>query len=138
MRVKGKVLAVKDNLIKVECDRRVPPAGTYIDIRWGSQRTLDQNSLYWLYLTWILEEGRLREEHGYQTPDVLHDNLKAHFLSDKIMTKDGFKAIETRSSTELTKVEFGEYFEKCDEFFNNFFGIDTTPFWVEYKDYSKY
>ena len=124
----GKLLAV------LEFNQKVPKRGEYVTVKWGSTRTQSQNSLYWKFLNWLIEHGGLKE-HGHFDPQALHENLKAHFLSEKIMDKGQFKAIDEPSTTVLGKSEFGEYFEKVNLFMKDFFGLDTGPFWSAYAEY---
>lgn len=63
-------------------------------------RTLNQNSYYWVCLTIIAEEL------GYY-PEELHDTFKAMFLVDY-----SGKLPVVRSTTRLNTVEFSDYFEK--------------------------
>lgn len=135
-KVAAKVLATKEQdgklLAKIQLDGKLPPSGERITVKWGSTRSLPQNSLYWLFLNWIINEGKLKD-HGHYDPQALHMDLKAHFLAEKVFDKGKFKAIETASTAMMNKSEFGEYFDKVDKFMSEFFQIDTSPFWDEYE-----
>lgn len=136
-RVKAKVLATKmvDGrlLAKVQFNKVLPKDGEILTVKWGSERTVSQNALYWVFLNWLINDAGLKE-HGHFSADALHYDLKAHFLSEKIFDKGYFKAMEEGSTTQLTKFEFVEYFEKVDQFMGDFFGIDTKTFWEEHKE----
>lgn len=73
------------------------------------KRSLDQNALYWLYLNVIAKEtGNLEDD--------LHQLFKRKFLPPvpkKILNVE-FKL--PASTTNLTKVEFGEYLHKISAF----------------------
>ena len=120
-------------LATLQFNAKVPKRGELVTVKWGSTRTCSQNALYWKYLSWLIDHGGLKE-HGHFDPQVLHENLKTHFLSEKVMDRGQFKAVEEPSTTVLGKTEFGEYIEKCDHFMNDFFGISTASFWAEYAE----
>jgi len=138
-KVQGRVIANKieggQKFTTIQMNRKVPATGEHVIVKWGSQRTLSQNSLYWVYLSWLINDAGLRDQ-GHFSPDALHLDLKTHLLSEKIFDKGKFRAIEEASTVTLTKSEFGEYVMKVDDFVREFFGIDTSPFWEMYvKDW---
>lgn len=129
--VKGKALKVgiKDGkmLCLVQLNGKLPKEGQDLTVKWGAQRSLPQNSLYWSYLNWLISDAGLKDEGHYDTY-ALHLNLKAHLLAEN-------PEVEA-STSDLNKVEFGEYFERVDHFIRDFFGIDTSSFWNEHKERS--
>ena len=136
-KVAGKVIASKVDeqgrmLAKIQLNGKLPEAGETLIVKWGSTRSGSQNSLYWVYLNWLISDAGLKD-HGHFSADALHLDLKAHLLSEKIFDKGKFKAIEEATTTTLNKVEFGEYFEKVDQFIVEFFGVDTSEFWKGYE-----
>ena len=118
-KVTAKVLAVKTDeqgryLAKLQFNEKLPRKGEIVSCKWGSVRSLPQNSLYWVFLSWLIKDAGLKDQ-GHFSPEALHLDLKAHILSDKIFDKGKFKAIEEASTAELTKGEFSEYFTRVDE-----------------------
>lgn len=131
MIVHGRVNTIKNNLVVFCVDRNNFKIGERCIIKRGTVRTLNQNALYWTYLTYCIENGL--KDQGHFSPEALHENLKSHFLSTKQLSQGQFKVIESGSTTLLSKSEFSDYFEKVDHFINDFFGMDTSPFWEVHK-----
>lgn len=123
-KIKAKIIKTKNAdgklMALIQCNEKLPNVGDTVSLKWGSIRSLSQNSLWWAYLTWCINEGGLKE-HGHFFPESLHDNLKKHLLSSE--KKDD------ATTTDLTKMEFSEFFEKADLFIQEFFEISTAPFW---------
>lgn len=135
-KVKAKILATKiENgalLAKVQFNRLMPRRGDIVTVKWGSTRTLSQNSLYWVFLSWLINDAGLKDQ-GHFSPEALHLDLKTYLLAEKIFDKGQFKAIEEATTTTLDKVQFGEYLDKVNETVKKVFEIDTAPFWDEYR-----
>lgn len=136
--VKARVLSTNIDeqgwfIAKVRFNRKFPPVGDILTVKWGSTRTLAQNSLYWVYLHWLINHAGLKEQ-GHFSEQALHDNLKSALLARKVLEKDKFKAVEEATTALLCKSEFSEYFQKVDDFVKDFFEIDTSGFWKEHKD----
>lgn len=136
MQRKAKVITAEKkpegNFLTLQVNGNLPPVGEWLSIKWGRKRTNQANSLYWVWLTWILENGM--EEQGYVTPDEIHSGLKGHFLAKKKKDKAGLTIIFIGSTTDLDTKEFAEYFDKCDTLINTFFNISTAGFWQEYGE----
>lgn len=71
-------------------------------------RSGEQNRYYWLYL------GIIEEETG-NDKEILHSYFKNKFLTTSITELYGDKVRVAKSTTELTKGEFGEYLAKISE-----------------------
>ena len=129
--VKGKALKVgmKDGkmLCLVQLNGKLPKVGQDLNVRWGTQRSLPQNAIYFAYLQWLINHAGLKEQ-GHYDAYALHLNLKAHLLAEV--------PGEEISTTDLNKVDFGEYFEKVQSFVRDFFEIDDSSFWNEHKERS--
>lgn len=118
---------------KVQFNRKMPKKGELFIAKWGAKRSLSQNSFYWVFLNWLIEHAELKDQ-GHFSEQALHENLKAHFISEKIFDRGQFKAIEEATTTTMNKVEFSNYFEKIDHFMQDFFNIDTGPFWKTHRE----
>ena len=133
-RVKAKIIShrIEDGklMVLMQFNERIPKIATIVTVKWGAVRSREQNALYWTYLTWLIEHGGLKDQ-GHFSPDALHLDLKAYFLSEKVMDKGQFKAIEEGTTTDLNKSEFSEYMTKVGGFMREFFKVDDSAFWGE-------
>ena len=68
-------------------------------------RSLSQNAYYWVFL------GVIARETG-DNADDLHEFFKRKLLPPVFKTIQGEEIRLPRSTTELTKIEFGEYLDK--------------------------
>lgn len=84
-----------------------------------SQRTKDQNRLYWLWLNCISDESG-------NSVDDLHEYLKHKFLNTYARVIYGEEVKSTQSTTELNTDEFTKYLEKVQIWAANELGI-TLP-----------
>lgn len=127
--VKGKALKVgmKDGkfLCLVQLNGKLPKEGQPLTVKWGAQRSLPQNALYWSYLQWLIDHAGLKDD-GHFSAIGLHESLKAHLINQS----------EESTTTTLNKVDFSEYFEKVQAFVREFFEIDDSQFWDEHKERS--
>src|SRR3990167_5639886 len=128
-KVKAKVLSTNIDtkghlLAHMQFNRKMPPKGSFVDVHWGSQRSLMQNSFYFEYLTFLYEDCELKNE--YLTIQELHETFKATFLSERIRMKGCLELIKVGSTTALDKVAFGEYLDKIDKAVNAYLHCDTA------------
>ena len=130
-KVEAKVLKAttegKGMFALLQFNGQLPKVNDAVVVKWGESRTTAQNSRYWVFLRWLINDAGLKD-YGHFSEQALHEDLKAHFISAKIFTRGQFKAIEEATTTTMDKAEFNEYFDKVDEFMRDFFGIDTEPF----------
>ena len=140
-KVQGKVVDINTQsgrfIAKIEMNRKVPPQGEHVIVKWGKVRSVDQNSLYWKFLEYLMEDGGLKEQ--YLDKEELHETLKGRFLTTKVKSKSGFDIFKVGSTTDLDKLSFGEYLDKVDKIMVEYCKIDTSSFWKDYKEfYGKY
>lgn len=72
------------------------------------KRSDRQNRYYWLYLNVIAQET------GHD-PEDIHEWAKGKFLSVEIIELFGDRVRRKKSSTDLGKIEFGEYISKIEQ-----------------------
>ena len=135
--VKAKVIELKSDvqgrlLAIVQFNRKRPNDGEIFTAKWGAARSIQQNKFYWKFLEWILEHGGLKDE--YLSTEELHETLKGRFLSKRVQTKLGFETVIIGSTTELDRTSFGEYIDKVDKAVVEYYHVDTSPFFEEYRD----
>ena len=135
MKIQARILAVKDNLIKAEVAKPKFKVGDRVKIVKGSERTINQNNMYWTYLTYVIENGA--KDYGHFDPYGLHLSLKKYFLAEKKITKGEWKELEEATTTDLSKSEFSQYWERVDHFVCETFQVDTSDFWQEYQSIYK-
>jgi len=132
MKLRGKVYRALGNDIAVKLESIVTPkVGEEVVVHFGKARSVPQNSRYWKYLSWVLDNG-LREEGCLSTIE-LHEMLKDYFLSEKSLDKGILKKIRTGTTTDLTTSEFGKYMDHCDILISREYMIDTSLFHKFYK-----
>lgn len=69
------------------------------------KRTIRQNSYYWAYIAIIAAETG-------NGPDDLHTLFKHEFLSGTVVEVMGKQVVREASTTDLSRLEFGEYIDK--------------------------
>ena len=70
--------------------------------KWRKKRSLDQNALYWLWISIIAEDT------GFD-PEELHTSFRGMFLTDRSQ-----KIPIIRSTTTSNKLEFSQYLKKVE------------------------
>ena len=134
MKCKARVLESEENISKIELNGKKLKVGDMVTVKWGKPRSLKQNALYWRLLTWLIEEGGMKEQ-GYMFPEELHEALKGRLLCAKVDAKGGFKTVSIGSTTELKSDQFMEYIEKIEALLSEYCGINFYPFWQDYAHY---
>lgn len=105
------ITSQKDSKVKIRIDK------------WKTQRTLNQNNLYWLQLEFI------GKEIGEDNIEGLHNFFKSEFLIDR--TK---KIPIIKSTTQLNTAEMSEYMDKINRRVADFGIILPQPdddYWEE-------
>lgn len=100
------------------------------------RRSIDQNSLYWLWLSCIADET------GNEKDD-LHEFFKAKYLPHETRVLFGEDILITPSTTRLNTAEFTEYLERVNVFASVELGISLPmpyerlfeAFYEKYKNY---
>lgn len=135
-KISGKVIksGIKDGklLAIIQFNGRMPKPGELVICKWGRTRSLSQNALLWVFYDYLLNECGMKEE--YSTSEELHETLKAAFLSKKVFTPNGQEILKIGSTTNLGKIEFGEYLDKINQAVIEYWGINTQPFWEQYAE----
>lgn len=132
-KVKAKVtLTDRNGQICLKCNGKFPAEGTIVTVSWGKIRSLKQNSIYWLLLTWYIEHGGMKDQ-GYLFPETLHEALKGRLLS-KVDHSGKIPRRIIGSTTDLTSDEFMEYITKCEHIIQEYCGVSSAPFWIEYAN----
>lgn len=85
--------------------------------KYYKNRTISQNKLYWLWLTFI------EKETGNDKND-LHEFFKKQFLGSKFINVFGTEIETIQSTSKLNKLEFIEYLDKIHLFVLENLNID--------------
>lgn len=97
-------------------DRGVPVVLTVEEDK--GKRSSQANRYYWGVVVELIALGLL--DCGWEprecSPPAVHDLLKREYLSEQKHAKDGVLLNRVKSTTELSKEEFGAYVEHCQRF----------------------
>lgn len=104
-------------LIKAQLNGKLPPVKALISVKWGAKHTDSQRGFYFVFLQWLIDVDL--KSKGHYTTYALHENLK--------------KALKEESIADFNKMEMGDWMDKVVEFAEDFFEIDTKPFFEDYR-----
>ena len=76
--------------------------------KWTDERTVKQNSFYWLYLNLV-------EKETGEDANTMHEYFKRIFLEPKILRFQGNDFKVPASTVKLNKIEFSNYLKKIEE-----------------------
>jgi len=131
-----KILKFRDKQAVIDYIERLPDDKQYIvDIKVKrKRRTIDQNRLYWLWLSCIMDETG-------QHKDELHEFFKQHFLGvTETWCFNKYQVFVPSSTTKLDTLEMTHYLERIQQFALTDLGIvlpnPQDKFWEEF--YSRY
>lgn len=96
-----------------------------------SKRTIDQNKLYWLWLSCIAKDGEL----GYSAEE-LHTVFAQKFLGIKAKIIYGEQVLNIPSTTKLNTSQFAEYLNRIEAFASAELGI-ILP-WPENRRFEQF
>lgn len=87
-------------------------------------RSLAQNRLYWGVYVPALRNHLMKQGEVY-SPEALHAMLKDRFLRQPIVIENSGELLgyNTRSTTELTVIEFNEFLDRVGQWYAETFGI---------------
>lgn len=125
------VRAINKNIVTLEMDPGKLRVGEIVNVKWGAVRSATQNSLYWCFLEWLIEEGGMKDQ-GYFFKEELHRAFKGRLLTKTVSTGK-WDTVEIKSTTELSTDEFVAYMEKIDALLTEYCDINTAPFWAQYE-----
>jgi hypothetical protein len=130
-----KILQHSDKQKVIDYVTRLPDGKQYtVEIkRKREKRTIDQNRLYWLWLSCIMDETG---EHK----DALHEFFKSYFLGvTENFVFDKYQVVIPNSTTKLNTKEMTDYLERVQQFANVELGIvlpnPEDLYWEEFYNH---
>jgi len=125
MKAKVKIIDGREITVYIFENHELKP-GDHIEIKKKKpRRSLDQNALYWLLLSFA-------EKYLQMTPDEIHSGLKEAHLKEYRVMGNGDLFGYQQSTTGLDKVLFGHYLDKCTMTLIEF-GVPCEIFWEKYQ-----
>ena len=131
-----KILIPSDKTKVIDYINRLPETKQYVvEVKLKrNRRSVDQNSLYWCWLSCIMDETG---EHK----DDLHEYFKQHFLGvDERFVFNKYQVVVTKSTTKLDTKQMTDYLERIQQFASAELGIilpnPEDLYWEEF--YNKY
>lgn len=118
--MKFKIISTEDRDAVKEYIDKLPKGKTYeavITLK-SSKRTIDQNRLYWMWLSCIAKDGEL----GYSAEE-LHIVFVQKFLGAKHRIMYGEQVLNPPSTRRLSTTEFTEYLNRIETFSSTELGI---------------
>ncbi len=93
--------------------------------RYKAKRSLSQNSFYYGAVIPAIRQGLIDMgfSHAEVNLEAVHELLKAKFLKRDVANNDGQFIELTLSTSELNKVEFGEYLDAINQWSIEFLGF---------------
>jgi hypothetical protein len=132
-----KILNPGDRQKVIDCVKQLPDGKQYaVEIKVNRERrTIDQNRLYWLWLSCIMDETG---EHK----DALHEYFKQHFLGcDEYKVFNKQQITIPKSTATLDTKQMTEYLERIQQFASSELGIvlpnPEDRYWEEFYNHYK-
>lgn len=130
-----------ENMIEQIASMYVDHGWLNVEVRAGN-RTLSQNSLYWLWMSQLADHfngttvtyydeelGKEMTEIVNCTKDDFHDRMRKQFLGTKQTKRVGTMLIpgQLKSTSDLSKGEMFHYMERIDMYWARFGVLLVTP-----------
>jgi len=95
--------------------------------KYKAKRSLNQNAYYHACIIPILQQGMADLGHKYSR-ETVHEMMKLKFLKEDVPVNDHGEFItRVKSTTELNKVQFGEYIDEITAWAAEYLGVTIPP-----------
>lgn len=102
---------------------RLKPGRYKVEIKRAGKRSLQQNRYYWGVVVDLVKQGLFDLGHEVSAEET-HDWLKAKFNYLEVVNEETGECEHIpRSTTEMTKEQFGEFIERIAQFAAEFLGV---------------